>query len=133
MIRKQLSIFVENEPGVLARVAGALADGGVNLRAVSLSDNADVGVLRIVVDDEARATEILEQAGALCVSRDVVEVALPDRPGALAEAARALADRGINIAYLYGSGGGAGGAATLFLRVAGDAAAADAALGRLPR
>jgi hypothetical protein len=129
MIRKQLSIFVENEPGVLARVCGALAGGGVNLRAISVSDSVDDAVLRLVVDDDAKALEILETAGALCVSRDVVEVALPDRPGALVEVARALAEQKINIGYIYGSGGaGPGGTAYVYLRVQGDAAVADAAI-----
>ena len=128
MIRKQLSIFVENEPGVLARVGRALADGGVNLRAVSVSDNCDDAVLRIVVDDEGRALEILEAAGALAVSRDIIEVALPDRPGALAEIAGVLAEKGFNIGYLYGSGAVAGSSARLYFRVNGDAAAADAAI-----
>lgn len=130
MIRKQLSIFVENEPGVLARVTAALAQSGVNLRAVAVSDNSDDAVLRIVVDDDRKAIEILEQtAGALVVSREVVEVALPDTPGALAEVARALSERQINISYLYGSAGAdPGGTAHIYLRVAGDALAADAAV-----
>ncbi len=127
MIRKQISIFVENEPGVLARIARALADEGVNLKAVSVSDNADDAILRIVVDDDRKAIDVLEQRGALCVSRDVVEVAVPDRPGGLADVAEFLAGKRINIEYLYGSGGG-GGKAYLYLRVAGDAAAADAAI-----
>lgn len=124
MIRHQLSIFVENEPGVLARVARALGDGGVNLRAISVSDNADDAVLRIVVDDERKATEILERNGALCVTREVVEVALPDRPGALAGVAAVLAAKGINVSYAYGSGGG--GTATLYLRVASPTTVAEA-------
>lgn len=128
MIRKQLSIFVENEPGVLARVCKALADGGINLRAISVSDNADDAVLRIVVDDDRKAIDILEQTGALVVSRDVVEVALPDAPGALAGVASVLAAKGVNIGYAYGSGDG-GGSAKLYLRIAGPAAAeADAAI-----
>jgi hypothetical protein len=127
MIRKQLSIFVENEPGVLARIARALADEGINLRAVCVSDNTDDSVLRIVVDDDKKAIDVLEQRGALCVSREIVEVAIPDRPGALAEVAETLARKKINIDYLYGSGG-AGGKANLYLRVAGDAHAADAAV-----
>jgi hypothetical protein len=130
MIRHQLSIFVENEPGVLARVARALADGGVNLRAISVSDNADDAVLRIVVDDERQATHILEQTGALCVTREVVEVDLPDKPGALAGVAALLAAKNINISYAYGSGGGGGGGkAALYLRIPGpQAAEADAAI-----
>lgn len=128
MIRKQLSIFVDNEPGVLARVARALGDAGVNLRAISVSDNADDAVLRIVVDDDRRAIDILEQTGALVVSRDVVEVDLPDRPGALAGVAAVLAAKGVNISYAYGSGD-AGGKARLYLRIAGEAAKeADAAI-----
>ena len=128
MIRKQISIFVENEPGVLARVARALADGSVNIRAVSVSDNSDDAVLRIVVDDEPRALDILEASGALAVSRDIIEVALPHRPGALAEVAAVLAEKGFNIAYLYGSAPRAGEPANLYVRVSGDATAADVAI-----
>jgi hypothetical protein len=128
MIRKQISIFVENEPGVLARITRALADRGVNLRAISVSDNTDDSVLRIVVDDDRKAIEVLEERGALCVSRDILEVVLPDRPGALAEVAETLAQKKINIDYAYGSGGG-GGKAHLYLRVAGEnAMAAEEAL-----
>ena len=128
MIRHQLSIFVENEPGVLARVAKALADGGINLRALAVSDNADDAVLRIVVDDDRKAIDILERDGALVVSREVVEVELPDRPGALAEVAAVLAAKGINISYAFGSAGGAG-KACLYFRIPGpQAAEADAAI-----
>ena len=116
MIRHQLSIFVENEPGVLARVAKALGDGGVNLRALSVSDNHDDAVLRIVVDDDAKAIDVLERAGALVVSREILEVSVPDRPGALAHIAAFLAEKGVNIGYAYGSAGGAG-EAHLDLRV----------------
>lgn len=131
MIRHQLSIFVDNEPGVLARVARALADGGVNLRAISVSDNADDAVLRLVVDDDRKAIDILERTGALVVSRDVVEVAVPDEPGALAQICSTLAAKGLNISYAYGSAsGGAAGKASLFFRIAPPhtAAEADAAI-----
>jgi hypothetical protein len=130
MIRHQLSIFVENEPGVLARVTRALAQGGVNLHAISVSDNVDDAVLRVVVDDERKATHILEETGALCVTRDVLEVEVDDRPGALAEIAEVLAEKKINIGYAYGSGGGPG-KAHLYLRINGPASAtgeADAAI-----
>ena len=127
MIRHQLSIFVENEPGVLARVAKALADANVNLRALCVSDNVDDAVLRIVVDDDQKAIDILERQGALVVSREVVEVAVPDQPGALARIAALLAEKKINISYAYGSAGGAG-RAHLYLRIAEHAAEADAAI-----
>jgi len=127
MIRSQISIFVENEPGVLARVAKALADGGVNLRALCVSDNVDDAVLRIVVDDDAKAIDVLERQGALVVSRDVVEVEVPDRPGALASIAALLSDKKINISYAYGSAGGAG-KAHLYLRIDEKADEADRAI-----
>jgi hypothetical protein len=127
MIRQQLSIFVENAPGVLARVARALADAGVNLRAICVSDNVDDAVLRIVVDDDAKAVDVLERQGALVVSRDVVEVEVPDEPGALARIAALLAEKKINISYAYGSAGGAG-KAHLYLRIAERAEEADRAI-----
>ncbi len=128
-IRKQLSVFVENEPGVLARVSDALAANGVNIQAISVSDAVDDSVLRVVVDDDRKALDVLEEAQVLCVARDVLEVEVPDRRGALAEVAAALAARAINIAYAYGSSAG-GGVARLYLRVK-DPVAAEAALAGL--
>jgi len=104
-VAEQLSVFLENKPGVLARVCAALAEAGVNLRAICVSDTVDHAVVRFVPTDARRARDVLERGGALVVETDVLCVRLPDRPGALASLARKFGEAGVNIEYAYGSAG----------------------------
>lgn len=115
MIVKQLSVFLENKPGVLARVCQALAEKDVNIVGFSVSDSVDHAVFRIVVDDPAVATHVLGEGGALVVGTRVLAVKLPNRPGAVQQVAEMLAEADINIEYAYGAGDGAQG--LVFLRV----------------
>ena len=115
---QQLSVFLENQPGVLAKLAQALASGRVNLLGMSVSDTVDHAVVRLVVDNPARARRILEEANLLVVENDVLAVPLANRPGALSDTAQRLARAHVNIEYAYGSGVAKKGArALLFLRV----------------
>jgi hypothetical protein len=114
---EQLSIFLENKPGVLARVCAALSEAGVNLRAMSVSDTVDHAVVRLIPADARAAREILERGGALVVETDVLCLRIPDRPGALADLARKLAEAEINIEYAYGSAGTGAPEGLLVLRV----------------
>jgi hypothetical protein len=102
-VASQLSIFLENRPGVLARVCEALSEAGVNLRAVSVSDTVDHAVVRLVPAEARRAHDVLERGGALVVETDVLCVRLPNKPGALADLSRKFAKAGVNIEYAYGS------------------------------
>ncbi|MHC4200287.1 MAG: ACT domain-containing protein [Planctomycetota bacterium] len=104
-IAEQLSIFLENKPGVLASVSSALAEAGVNLRALCVSDTVDHAVVRLVPSDHGLARDVLERGGALVVETEVLVLTLPDKPGALADVARKFADAEVNIEYSYGSGG----------------------------
>jgi len=90
---EQLSIFLENKSGGLADVVDVLARRGVNLRALSLADEADFGILRLIVDDTEAALAALKEAGAVARRTGVVAVEVPDRPGGLAGRRAALGGR----------------------------------------
>lgn len=115
MVEKQLSIFLENKPGVLAEVCKTLGAHGINIRGMSISDTVDHSVLRLIVDNPRKAIHILGEHGALVVETDVLAVELPDKPGELAKLARKFARGKVNIEYAYGTS--AGTKATLYVRV----------------
>ncbi len=98
---KQLSIFLENQSGRLAEVTGALGAEGINIRALSLADTSGFGILRLIVNDIAKARKVLQEKGFTVKETDVIAVEVPDRPGGLAEVLSALAAEGINIEYMY--------------------------------
>jgi len=98
---KQISIFLENKSGRLAQVSDVLGAGGVNIRALSIADTTDFGILRLIVNDPERAYRLLKEAGFTVNLTDVLAVELEDRPGGLARALKPLAEAGINIEYLY--------------------------------
>jgi len=100
-IAKQLAIFLENRPGMLARVCDALAAEGINIYALTTSDTIDHAVIRMVVSDYRRALHVFEQHGTLVVEDDVLLVEGSNKPGSLAKIAHKLADARINIEYAY--------------------------------
>jgi hypothetical protein len=98
---EQISIFLENKSGRLAEVTSILAAAGINIRALSLADTADFGVLRLLVNDSERARQVLKASGFTVSKTEVIAVAVPDRPGGLAEILRLLDGAGINVEYMY--------------------------------
>lgn len=98
---EQISVFLENKSGRLAEVAGVLAGAGVNIRALSLADTADFGILRLIVDQQDRAKQALKDGGFTVGKTEVVALEVPDRPGGLAHILRALDTAGINVEYMY--------------------------------
>jgi len=98
---KQLSIFLENRLGRLAEVARVLGDAGINIRALSLADTADFGILRLIVNDPEKAHTILQEAGYTSQITDVVAVEVDDRPGGLRDVMDVLEKAGINVEYMY--------------------------------
>ena len=112
----QLSIFAENKPGHLIAPCRALADAGINLRALSLGDTQRYGILRMIVSDPAAAQKALEQAGFIVKATEVVAVEVPERPGGLAQVLAALENTSINIEYLYAFPFGRGENAVLIIR-----------------
>jgi hypothetical protein len=97
----QLSIFIENRSGKLAEITTALGDVGISIRAMSLADTSEFGILRMVVDDPARAHRILKDYGYAVSRTDVIAVEIDDRPGALGRLLQTLAGEGQNVDYLY--------------------------------
>lgn len=98
---KQISIFLENKSGRLAQVTGVLGDNRINIRALSIADTTDFGILRLIVNDPDQAYRVLKDAGFTVSTTDVIAVEVVDEPGGLARALRTLERAGINIEYLY--------------------------------
>ena len=101
MTIEQLSVFVENKPGKLVEALETLAKADIDLRALSLADTADFGILRIIVDSAEKAEKSLREEGFLVKSSDVIPVSVSDSPGGLASVLRLLANSGVNVEYTY--------------------------------
>ena len=97
----QLSVFIENKAGRVSEVTESLGDQGVNIRGFSVSDTADYGILRLVVDDPERGHEVLSDAGFTVKESEVICIKLPDEPGSLANVLKVVSDAGVNIEYVY--------------------------------
>jgi hypothetical protein len=99
LLVEQISVFIENQTGGLADVVDVLAENAVDIRAMTLADETDFGILRLIVDDADRAVIALGGAGFPVRKTPVVAVLVPNRPGGLAETLSAL--RGIPVEYMY--------------------------------
>ena len=117
MKAKQLSIFLENKVGRLAEVTGVLGETGINIRALSLADTSDFGVLRLIVDDPTKAQEALKEEGYTVSTTEVIAVKVPDKPGGLGRVLRSFIDLGVNIEYMYAFAGKNGDNAVVVFRV----------------
>lgn len=98
---KQLTVFVQNKKGTVVSVTEKLSENGINLRALSIAETQDFGMLRLIVNDENAAEKVLEEAGYLIKVIDVVGVKIGDEPGKLTEALDVLDKADINVEYLY--------------------------------
>ena len=128
MTMKQLSIFVENKPGAMCAMTTVLAEHGVDMRALSLAETKDFGIVRIIADNVYQATTVLKDAGYVHSLTTVVCVEIPDEPGGLNRVLTVLAEGGVNVEYMYAFlGGKKAHSAYMIFRVE-DAAAADLAL-----
>ncbi len=114
---KQLSVFLENEPGRLAAATEVLREAGINIRALSLADTTHFGILRMIVDDPDAALEAMKEQGYSVAETDVLVVRLADQPGGLASVAEVFSRAGVNIEYLYAFVGKHGDEAMVVLRV----------------
>lgn len=97
----QISVFLENRAGQLAEISGILAKNDIDLRAISIAETADYGVLRMIVDDAQKATGILMEHGYLMSMTPVLVVSVPDVPGGIAPVLATLAEGNIDIEYMY--------------------------------
>ena len=125
---KQISVFVENTPGALYGLTGVLAQHQVDLRALSLAETSEFGIVRMIVNNVYQATTVLKDAGYVHSLTPVVGVAIPDVPGGLNRVLQVLTDAKVNIEYMYAFlGGKSVDHAYMIFRVA-DEATATAAL-----
>lgn len=98
---EQISIFIENKSGRLAEVSSILGEAGVNIRALSLADTSDFGILRLIVNDRDKAMNALKTKGFTVSKTEVVAVEVPDQPGGLASILHELDTAAINVEYMY--------------------------------
>ena len=98
---EQISVFLENRPGGLAEITGALSRAGVNIRALSLADTADFGILRLIVDRNEVAIRVLKESGFTVGLTEMVALEIPDRPGGLWGILKLLEAAGMNVEYMY--------------------------------
>ncbi|MFQ3620589.1 MAG: ACT domain-containing protein [Spirochaetales bacterium] len=101
MIIQQISIFLENVAGRLAEVTKLLAKQGINIRAMTIADTADFGILRIIVDNPEKALKALREGGFTAKTTEVLAVEVEDRPGGLARVMEIFQQNKVNIEYLY--------------------------------
>ena len=101
MAIKQLTVFVENKQGSLVSITKTLSENNVNMRALSIAETQDFGMLRLIVDDTATAEKVLADEGYLIKTNDVVGVKIGDAPGKLSDALAVLDEKKINMDYLY--------------------------------
>lgn len=101
MAIKQLTVFVQNRKGTIVEVTDILAKKGINIRALSIAETEDLGILRLIVNDEKEAQKVLEEQGYLIKTVDVVGVKIGDEPGKLTAALDVLDKADINVEYLY--------------------------------
>ena len=101
MAIKQITVFVQNNQGSVVSVTEALSNNNINLRALSIAETQDFGILRLIVNDEGAAEKVLAENGFLLKVIDVVGVKIGDQPGKLTEALAVLDKANINVEYLY--------------------------------
>ena len=101
MTVKQLSVFVENRPGRLSAITKLLGDANINIRAMSIADTKDFGILRLIVDDADKALKVLKDEDCSVTITNVLVLRITDRPGSLAEAMNALYKDNISVEYMY--------------------------------
>ena len=98
---KQISVFIENKKGKLAEVTKYIASHEVNLRALSIADTQDFGILRIICEDPEKANEVLKEGGYITTVTDVLATAISDEPGSLAAILEVISEAGVVVEYTY--------------------------------
>ena len=101
MILEQVSVFVENKPGAMSEITTSLADAGIDLKAFTVADKSEFGVLRFLADEPKKALALLKSNGWVASLTPVVAVKMADKPGSLAKVLKLLADNGVQVEYLY--------------------------------
>jgi hypothetical protein len=113
---EQISIFIENKSGRLAEITRVLGEAGVNIRALSLADTSDFGILRLIVNEAQLAKDVLKAKGFTVSMTEVVAVEIPDKPGGLSSILQVLDGQQINVEYMYAFVERCGGNAVIIFR-----------------
>ena len=98
----QVTVFVENKPGRISKIARKLGDEGINIRAITVSDMGDYGLINIITNDPERTAEVLSGEGFSVSRKHVIAIIMEDRPGGLADIAEHMHRNGINVTNAYG-------------------------------
>ena len=114
---RQISVFVENKQGSLVKITDVLSKENIDLRAMSIADTQDFGILRLIVSDTDRAVEILKRENCIVTVTEVIGARLRNEPGALATVVRVISEGGINMEYMYAFNGATPHHAYVVLRV----------------
>lgn len=122
---KQISVFIENKAGHLAEFTKMLADNNINIRALSIADTQDYGILRIIVDNPEESVVTIKKNGYVCTVNNVLGVSIDDKPGSLAEVLTVLADNDIFVEYVYAFNSQTAGNAYMVFRVNDNAKAKE--------
>ena len=101
MTVKQISVFLENKPGTLAEFTDVLSENHINMRALSLAEASDFGIVRVIVDDVFNTSTVLKDHDYVISITKVLAVEIPDEPGALSRVIHVLGESGINVEYMY--------------------------------
>lgn len=122
---KQLSVFVENTVGAAADTIAVLSREGIDIRALSIADTEDYGIMRLIVDNPARAKALLQEKGIMVKQTDVLALPLEDKPGSLSRILTLLKEGNMPIEYMYAFVGRTHGKAVVVAKAADPAKAAD--------
>jgi len=122
---RQISVFVDNKPGKLAETMKIIKQCGVNIRALTLADTRDFGILRIIVNDTDKAVETLRKADYAVIVTEVIAISIPDAPGQLSRVLDVLGNDGVNLEYLYAFTGASDKAVSFVIRVDDNNRASD--------
>ena len=123
---RQISVFVDNKPNQLTGVMKILKESGINVRALSLADTKDFGILRMIVNDTDKACKTLKEASYAVTVTEIVAISIPDTPGQLSRVLDILGAEGVNLEYLYAFLGTSDRAVSFVIRVDDNANAAAA-------
>ncbi len=123
---KQISVFVDNKPNQLTGVMALLKDSCINIRALSLADTSDFGILRMVVNDTDKAEKVLKNASYAVTVTEIVAITIPDSPGQLSRVLDILGAENVNLEYLYAFTGASDKSVSFVIRVDDIKLASDA-------
>lgn len=123
---KQISVFVDNRPDQAAGVMRIIKESGVNLRALSLADTADFGIIRLIANDTEKVVDILREASYAVNVTEVLAISIPDTPGQLSRVLDVLGKDNVNVEYMYSFLGTSDRAVSFVIRVDDNAQASEA-------